>query len=233
MPVPLPTPEVALPLLLAGDCRFTIVSRRTQVRHTFRVTEAPANPKFARSGPAWFVKALVGPDNGSDYAYIGMLRAPAAGVVPTFSLTDASRATPDDARVKGLQWLFGAMRQYATNPNAVAAWEQVEVWHSDTCARCGLALTDPDSIASRLGPECYQKVHGTRRPKATPAEAAPAAPVAVEAAPAEPAPAVEAPAPRKGRRAAAKAAPTPAPAVEVVPVEAPAHPMRGPSGFLF
>jgi hypothetical protein len=230
MPVPLPTPEVALPLLLAGDCRFTIVSRRTQVRHTFRVTEAPVKPQYAARGPAWFVKALIGPDNGSDYAYIGMLRAPAAGVVPTFGLTSGSRATPDDARVKGLQWLFGAMRQYDTNPSAVAAWEQVEVWHSDTCARCGLALTDPSSIAARLGPECYQHVHGCRRPTVAPPVAVEAAP----AAPAEPAPAVEAPAPRKGRAKAAKATPTPAPAVEVVPVEAPAaHPMRGPSGFLF
>lgn len=233
MPVPLPTPEVALPLLLAGDCRFTVVSRRTQVRHTFRVTEAPANPKFPRSGPAWFVKALVGPDNGSDYAYIGMLRAPAAGGVPTFSLTQASAATADDPRVKGLNWLFDAMRQYDANPAAVAAWEQVEVWHSDTCARCGLALTDPSSIAARLGPECYQHVHGCRRPTVAPTPVAEPVP-AVEAAPAAPAapvPAVEAPAPRKGRAKAAKAAPTPAPAVEVV--EAPAHPMRGPSGFLF
>jgi hypothetical protein len=219
------------------------VSRRTAVRHTFRVTEAPANPRFPRSGPAWFVKALVGPDNGSDYIYIGMLRAPAAGGVPTFSLTSGSRATPDDARVKGLNWLFDAMRQYDTNPAAVAAWEACEVWHADACARCGRPLTDPSSIAARLGPECYQHVHGAARPTVAPTPvaapvaptpvAAPAAPVAVEAtpAPAEPAPAVEAPAPRKGRRAAAKAAPTPAP-VEVV--EAPAaHPMKGPSGFLF
>lgn len=239
MPVPLPTPDVALPLLLAGDCRFTLVSRRTQVRHTFRVSEAPVKPQYAARGPAWFVKALVGPDNGSDYAYIGMLRAPAAGVVPTFSLTDASRATPDDARVKGLQWLLAAMRQYDTNPAAVAAWEACEVWHSDTCARCGLALTDPDSIAARLGPECHQRVHGTRRPKAASVEAAPVAAPAAQTAPA----------PRKGRAKAAKAAapaPVAAPEVEAVPDAPPApvavevvpparrNPLVAPNGtFLF
>ena len=230
MPTPLSTPSVALPLLLAGDCTFTLVSRRTATRYTFNVTATKPHPRF---GPGWFVKTLVAPDQ---YAYLGMLTAPNATTVPRLRLTQASTATADDPRVKGLTWLFDAMRQYETNPAAVAAWEACEVWHADTCARCGRELTDPSSIAARLGPECYQHVHGTTRPTVAPTPVA-APPVAVApppvAAPAEPAPAVEAPAPRKGRRAAAKAAPTPAPAVEVVPVEAPAHPMRGPSGFLF
>jgi cell division septation protein DedD len=235
MPTPLSTPSVALPLLLAGDCTFTLVSRRTGTRYTYNVTEAPANPRFPRSGPAWFVKTLVAPDQ---YAYLGMLSAPRAGAVPTFGLTRASTATITDPRVKGLGYLFDVLRGGDADPR----WQQCEVWHSDTCARCGRPLTDPSSIAARLGPECYQHVHGTTRPTVAPtpvaapvavAPAAPVAPVAVEAAPAEPVPAVEAaPAPRKGRAKAAKAAPTPAPAVEVV--EAPAaHPMRGPSGFLF
>jgi len=227
MPTPLSTPSVALPLLLAGDCTFTLVSCRTGTRYTFTVTATKPHPRF---GPGWFVKTLVAPDQ---YAYLGMLTAPNATTVPRLRLTQASTATATDPRVKGLTWLFDAMRQYDTNPAAVAAWEACEVWHADTCARCGRELTDPSSIAARLGPECYQHVHGTTRPTVAPTPVA-APPVAVEAAPAapaEPAPAVEAPAPRKGRAKAAKATPTPAPAVEVV--EAPAHPMRGPSGFLF
>jgi hypothetical protein len=210
MPTPLTTPSVALPLLLAGDCTFTLVSRRTATRYTFNVTATKPHPRF---GPGWFVKTLVAPDQ---YEYLGMLTAPRAGVAPTFRLTPASTATVADPRVRGLGYLFDILRIGDADPR----WEQCEVWHSDTCARCGRALTDPDSIATRLGPECYQKVHGTTRPSVAPTPvAAPAAPVAATPAPAA--------APRKGRAKAAKAgapATVSTPEVEAVP-EAPPAPV--------
>ena len=50
MPTPLTTPSVALPLLLAGDCTFTLVSRRTATRYTFNVAATKPHPRF---GPGW------------------------------------------------------------------------------------------------------------------------------------------------------------------------------------
>lgn len=38
----------------------------------------------------------------------------------------------------------------------------VTVVEADTCACCGRKLTDPESIARGIGPECYGKATGTR-----------------------------------------------------------------------
>jgi hypothetical protein len=202
MPHPISTPAEARTILLAGDATFTVVSAKSGSRFTFNVSEAPANPRFPRSGPAWFAKVLTGPENTTDYTYLGMLTANAAGEMPTLRLTKASTLGADSAPVKGLGWLFDVIRR-----DDVAAWARAQVWHSDSCARCGRALTTPESVAARLGPEC-RRVLGVPTPSLTPA-----APEAAEAAPAA------TPAPRKGR---ARKAATPAPAA---PAPAPAAPI--------
>jgi hypothetical protein len=197
MPHPISTPAEARTILLAGDATFTVVSARSGTRYTFNVSEAPANPRFPRSGPAWFAKVLTGPENTSDYTYLGMLTANAAGEVPTLRLTKASTLGADSAPVKGLGWLFDVIRR-----DDGVAWSRAQVWHADTCARCGRALTTPESVAARLGPEC-RKMLGVATPKVAPE----AAPEAAEAAPAA------TPAPRKGRtRKASTPAPAPSPA---------------------
>ena len=196
MPHPIATPAEARTILLAGDATFTVVSAKSGSRFTFNVSEAPANPRFPRSGPAWFAKVLTGPENTTDFTYLGMLTANAAGEVPTLRLTRASTLSADSAPVKGLGWLFDVIRR-----DDVAAWARAQVWHSDSCARCGRALTTPESVAARLGPEC-RKVLGVATPSLTPAAPAEAQ-VEAPAAPARKA--------RKGRKAAPTATPAPAP----------------------
>ena len=128
MPHPISTPAEARTILLAGDATFTVVSARTGSRYTYNVSEAPANPRFPRSGPAWFAKVLTGPENTSDYTYVGMLTASAPSEVPTLRLTKASTLGADSAPVKGLGWLFDVIRR-----DDVASWQRAQVWHSDTC----------------------------------------------------------------------------------------------------
>ncbi len=36
--------------------------------------------------------------------------------------------------------------------------EQLEVWHEGCCGKCGRKLTDAESIARGIGPECYGKM---------------------------------------------------------------------------
>lgn len=209
MPAPLATPAVARPLVLAGDCRVTVVGQ--QSRYTFRVSAAKPNPRFPRAGGAWFVSLLTGPDNGRDYQYIGMVEESRGG---TFRTTGASRLDADSRPVRAADYLFRALAQ-----GDETAWGRIEVWHEDTCARCGRDLTDPASIATRLGPECYTHVHGTSRPALVAGPPVKLDPVedadAVEAAEAAP---VVAPARRVTRRNVAPA--TPAPVFKAAPLPA-------------
>lgn len=147
MPAPLSSPADAKRLLFAGNCRFTVVSKRTGTRYTYRIAAAKPNEKYPHSR-GWFASLLTGPDNGSDYSYVGMLNA-REGDVPTLRVTQAARLPAEAAPVAGLNWLLDTVRSADER-----RWAQVEVWHEDRCARCGRALTDPASIARRLGPTC-------------------------------------------------------------------------------
>ena len=137
-------PGKRLAYVLAGDAVFTIRSLSTDVRFTFRVQQADG-PK-----PLWFVRLLSGPDNRSDYQYLGILvpRSP-AGYTPgvttffRFVLTAKSRCTLQAPSVRAMSWLVDHFED-----------ARAEVWHDGSCGRCGRRLTVPESIASGIGPTC-------------------------------------------------------------------------------
>jgi hypothetical protein len=56
--------------VLAGNSTFTVTSKRTGTRFTYRVRQADESRDGARP---WFVSVLNGPDNEKNYAYIGVI----------------------------------------------------------------------------------------------------------------------------------------------------------------
>ncbi len=135
-------------LTLAGNAMFTLRSARTGDRYTYKVSRAKDNGKSAAM--TWFVGLLTGPSNESDYNYIGIIRSRDDDAVPAFRTTAKTR-NPGSAPVRGFGWFF---RQVTDESKAL---EQVEFWHAGRCCRCGRTLTDPDSIASGIGPVCAAK----------------------------------------------------------------------------
>lgn len=135
-------PAAALDFILAGDARFTVVSTRTGCRYTFRVAKADDQP--GRKLKAWFVSFLTGPENDSDYTYLGMLQS---GEV---RLTAKSKLLPDSGPVVAIRWLVSTLDKGVAPASA-------EIWHTGHCGRCGRLLTVPESVASGFGPECSRK----------------------------------------------------------------------------
>jgi Family of unknown function (DUF6011) len=133
----------ALNFILAGNARFTLRSRATGARYTYRVSMADPNPKYP--GHAWFVSVLTGPENTADYQYAGLIRGAAGG--PTFAWTGRSRLASSAPSVEAFRWTFARLALGHMPGN-------VEIWHEGRCGRCGRALTVPESIALGLGPEC-------------------------------------------------------------------------------
>lgn len=142
--------ETALSFVLAGKATFTIVSVKTGERMTFRVRAADGNPQM------FFVSALIGSDNESDYVYVGFLRADNGGRVlrdahgPGY-LRAGKKGNANDVRFKAFDWLLSALV-------ADHMPRTVEFWHEGRCARCNRLLTDPESIARGFGPECAKRV---------------------------------------------------------------------------
>ena len=124
---------------LAGKAIFTVVSKKTGVRFTFKV-------RAAENGPMHFISVLTGPDNTQDYKYLGYLRR---GVY--FHGGAKAKIAADAPSAKAFDWFWRALARDALGDRA-------EVHHEGQCGRCGRALTVPESIQSGYGPECIGKV---------------------------------------------------------------------------
>lgn len=116
----------------------------------------------------WFVDGLVGPDNDSDYRYLGDVSARRPSVY-----FDVYSGRQFKAPSHGFRRARAAGHStYALTPNPQAetwAWfwtrivhghlpDNVEVWHEGRCGRCGRTLTVPSSIETGIGPVCARKM---------------------------------------------------------------------------
>ena len=129
--------------ILAGDSIFTVENEATGGRFTFKVSRADGeNPDRP-----WFVGLLAGPDNTSDYRYMGCIFEGAKYVI-----TRKSWIAPDSPSQKAFMWLWLRVASAAPLPSSV------KVYHMGRCGRCGRPLTVPESIRTGLGPVCAGKV---------------------------------------------------------------------------
>jgi len=128
----------------AGFCRE---NPECKSHYTYRVIFREANGKWPES---WFVNLLAGPDNLSDYQYLGMLN-PETGAV---RLTAKSRMGEKSWPVRLVRRIFACF--WAGDDDKIEA-AGFEIMHSGRCGRCGRVLTRPDSIEIGIGPICRDK----------------------------------------------------------------------------
>ena len=130
---------------LAGRGVVTLVSEKTSARYTFKITQAH-DKATGEAQARWFVHLLTGPENTTDYTYLGMLDAGG------FRTTKATKA-PDSLSVRGFAYFWKHMVAGTMPP-------QMKIYHEGRCGRCGRALTVPNSILTGIGPECAKKMAG-------------------------------------------------------------------------
>jgi hypothetical protein len=123
--------------ILAGNAYFTIRSEVTGNRFTYRV-------KKADDSEIWFVSVLSGPNNTSDYIYLGLINKDL-----DFMRTKGSKISVDAPSFKAFKWFWGKIWDLPSS---------VSVFHEGRCGRCGRMLTVPESVESGFGPECIQMV---------------------------------------------------------------------------
>jgi hypothetical protein len=123
---------------MGGRARFTLVSKQTGKRYTFRVAKA-------KDGDMFFASLLVGQNNEADYEYLGFIKNDLGALIA------GRKGNSNHPAFKALDW---TLRQLAADTMP----EQLEFWHEGRCARCGRALTDPASIEAGVGPECITKM---------------------------------------------------------------------------
>lgn len=139
---------------LAGNAYFTLKSKKTGTRYTYRVSRA--KDKEDKPINLWFVSLLVGPDNYKNYTYIGVIRPNSKTEMPMpkdyiFVTTGKSRLPAEAKEVKAISYTIDCLRSLPTAPG-------VEIWHAGKCGRCGRMLTVPESIVAGFGPECIDLI---------------------------------------------------------------------------
>ncbi len=134
--------------LLGGRAVFTVEptlefcqSHCIPQHFTFKISrKSDKHPHFAY--------LLTGPDNGSDYTYIGMVDPLYPKVL---LLTKKSKFTEDTWAVKILRRVLVRILADETDAITAAGWG---VLHNGHCGKCGRLLTDPESIRCGIGPRC-------------------------------------------------------------------------------
>lgn len=143
--------RVGKDFLLAGNATFTIQDPRGDHR-TFRVRAAKPHPVY---GETFFVSLLTGPDNESDYTYLGKLDPFTGQVVPTAKSGWAEADPP--AHVVVLNRVLARVWSMDHAAFERAGWKLL---HRGRCGRCGRMLTVPSSIETGIGPECVKHLKG-------------------------------------------------------------------------
>lgn len=123
--------------VLAGNATFTLVSKATGARFTYKAV-APQDSDKIR-----FVKVLNGPDNWTNYQYVGNI------VVQQNRYYHGKKAkiSADAPSARAFAWFFDRLMK--GDPT-----KMMEFWHEGRCGRCRRKLTVPESIKSGLGPVC-------------------------------------------------------------------------------
>jgi len=133
-------PSAIRRFVTAGRARVTLVSERTGDRFTFQV-KAKKGDDGKRSSDFFFVSVLTGPQNTSDYTYLGHVNR------GQFHNDRKMRIGPEAPSRQAFAWFWRRLQ-------AEKALPECEVWHEGRCGRCSRVLTVPESIMSGLGPVC-------------------------------------------------------------------------------
>lgn len=140
------SPALALSFLTAGKAVVTLKSEKTGNHYTFKVKAAKKNGTGQASH---FVHVRTGGTGKSAYAYMGYLR----GGVEYRHGINKSPIDVSAPQARAFRYALTHILQKVMPP-------QCEIWHEGTCGRCNRPLSDPESIARGIGPECIKKMGG-------------------------------------------------------------------------
>lgn len=141
-PTSMRLPKLSKDFLLAGRALFTVDNGKGE-HYTYKV-RAKENEFRGRMVSSFFVsvKAVGGP---FPYRYIGLLN-PADG---TIKCTAKSNFLPGTKEYDVAAWACQSVIKSKMIPT------NYQIEHAGKCGRCGRTLTDPESIARGIGPECW------------------------------------------------------------------------------
>ena len=134
--------------VFAGNAQFIVESPKGETL-TLKIQKAQ-KPFVARNGkvypPAFFLRTR---HNNGEWTLIGRVDEQTCAITPT---KNPNLPPPDDRIVGVAKWAIETAVYEKPLP------EGYRLAHVGKCGRCGMTLTDAESIARGIGPECFKKV---------------------------------------------------------------------------
>ena len=126
----------------AGRAVFTVSNPRNE-HYTYRISPPDTSLSPAKKEPPLFISVLT---EGSKrkFRYLGVVNRETGEV----RLTNGSTFTTASLAFKVAKWALQQAWKGTPLP------EGYRIQHEGQCAKCGKALTDPQSIECGLGPKC-------------------------------------------------------------------------------
>lgn len=126
--------------IVAGRSTFSLRSTRTGKHYTYRVRCPRGEPEAV----VRFVDVLTGPDNTSNFSWLGSVWTDKGGKY-THGRTSRLPKGADSERV--FTWFWRTLA-------AGKLHDDLEFFHAGKCGRCGRQLTTPRSVETGIGPVC-------------------------------------------------------------------------------
>ena len=138
--------------MFAGKAVFTLNNTNTGNRYTYKVKRLKYKDPRVQAAAPYFVYYLTGPD---EYKYMATIFDSNRYKL---TATNKSRLKPDSLPWAALQWVLDSIKK--NHDTGRSKWPtEFQFWHEGQCARCGRALTDPESISRGYGPYCSTVDH--------------------------------------------------------------------------
>jgi hypothetical protein len=134
--------------IFGGNSIFTLANKEKGTHCTYKVT-----CKKEPGRTVYFVSVLSGPDNTSDYSYIGYCTSDKAQKI--WTKRDAKQYTDNAPSVIGFNWLLTRLAHCIAENKPFPAF--AGFYHVGSCCKCGRRLTTPESVQNGIGPECAKK----------------------------------------------------------------------------
>jgi hypothetical protein len=140
-------------LFFAGRARLTFRNQDKGTHMTVHVKQAKDKADRTKKLPIYFVNVSLLGDGDQGYNYLGAIFSDSGKVKL------AKNISWNDRMGQVMRFIVSALR----DPE-ILRQKNVALFHEGKCCRCGLPLTNPQSIDRGLGDDCYGKVEKVEAP---------------------------------------------------------------------
>lgn len=137
---------------------ITLMSAKSGRSFTYLIARPPGDG----TDRPWIIKILTGPNNRTDYVYLGLIRPVVADALATDRLptTVLQHTAKSGLPTTAPGWrAFAYFHRYALRDAGGTLPVPLGVWQEGSCGVCGQRLSRVESIARGVGPKCAAR-HG-------------------------------------------------------------------------